>query len=247
LEEGTRRSWDADNQQAEAARSAYARSQMQMRQWNKELNEFAEMQKFYQERGEEPPYKTIGAFRRAYRSAEGSLAYAKTHYYRRDVKQYEEFAKALGQHRMPKTLAEFQQMKYNDRKEFELFNGFKKANQKKHISALVSFDVYKQVSKEIDEKLVGQTIGGITIKGKVTHFIDRVIGEYQESDYKQRGKRQGVLIDALKAIIDNNPTASKTEINDIGERSVSFDYGGYRLTIDPDNCLLIQTNKIKKK
>lgn len=184
-------------------------------------------------------------FRRAYRSEEGSLAYAKTHFMRRDMRQYDEFEKVLGAN-MTKTLAEFQEMKYNKKAEFELFVGYKIANKKQHISPLVTFEVYKQVSKEIDEKLVGQTIGGITIKGKVTHFIDRVIGDYQESDYKQEGKRQGVSVDALRAIIDNNPNSSKTETNERGERSISFDYGGCRLTIDADTGILVQTNRLRK-
>lgn len=245
LEKDTRRPMD-EEKQGDNARSAYARSQMQMRQWNNEMNRFAEYQKLCEDRGEEPAYKSLGAFRRAYRSEEGSLSYAKSHYYRRDEKQYGEFADVLGLHRMPKTLAKFQELKYNKKQEFELFVGYKIANKKQHISPLVSFEVYKQVSKEIDNKLVGQTIDGITIKGKVTHFIDRVIGEYQESDYKQPGKRQGVPIDALKAIIDNNPPVSKKNINERGERSVSYDYGGYRLTLDPDKCILVQTNKVKK-
>lgn len=162
------------------------------------------------------------------------------------MREFNEFESIIGKENMPKTLAKFQELKYNKKQEFELFVGYKIANKKQHISPLVSFEVYKQVSKEIDNKLVGQTIDGITIKGKVTHFIDRVIGEYQESDYKQPGKRQGVPIDALKAIIDNNPPVSKKNINERGERSVSYDYGGYRLTLDPDKCILVQTNKVKK-
>lgn len=113
LEKDTRRPMD-EEKQSDSARSAYARSQMQMRQWNNEMNEFAKMQEHY---GDNAPYKTLGAFRRAYRSEEGSLSYAKSHYYRRDEKQYGEFADVLGLHRMPKNLAEFQQMKYNKDKQ----------------------------------------------------------------------------------------------------------------------------------
>lgn len=106
--------------------------------------------------------------------------------------------------------------------------------------------MYKEVSQEIDKELVGKNIGNITITGKTTHFIDRVIGEYQESQYPQRGKRQGVPIEALKVIIENNPKISKTIVNDIGERSVSFDFNGYRLTVNPDTGKLVQTNKVRK-
>lgn len=109
LEENTHKPFNSDPQ-SEAARGAYARSQMQMRQWNNEMNEFAEMQKL---QGEEPTYKSLGAFRRAYRSEEGTLAYAKSHYARRDAVELESIRRVLGAGNAPTTLAKFQEMKYN--------------------------------------------------------------------------------------------------------------------------------------
>lgn len=89
LEAGTKRAWTvADKKninQSQAARDEYARGQQLMRQWNKELNAFGEMTEAYREAGKEPPYKTIGAFRRAYRSEEGSTGYTKSHYWRNDI------------------------------------------------------------------------------------------------------------------------------------------------------------------
>lgn len=109
LEEGTRRPW-IGGQQGEAARAEYAKSQMQMRRWNKELNEFAQMKQRF---GDNAPYKTLGAFRRAYRSQEGTLSYAKSHYYKRDKKEYDEFEEVVGKENMSETLEKFQELKYN--------------------------------------------------------------------------------------------------------------------------------------
>lgn len=109
LEEDTRRPMD-EEKQGDNARSAYARSQMQMRQWNKEINEFAKMQEHY---GDNAQYKNLGAFRRAYRSEEGSLAYAKTHYYRRDERELEGIRNVLGTEKAPQSLAKLQSLKYN--------------------------------------------------------------------------------------------------------------------------------------
>ena len=114
LEQNTRLPFGIDPQ-SEQAREAYARSQMQMRRWNKELNEFSKMRELY---GADAPYKTLGAFRRAYRSEEGSLPYAKTHYYRRDEKQYEEFKEVLGEENVSEIFDKFQEMKYNKKAEF---------------------------------------------------------------------------------------------------------------------------------
>ncbi len=73
------------------------------------------------ERGEETPYKTLGAFRRAYRSQEGSPAYAKTHYYHRDTQELEIYKQVLGAKRTPQTLAKLQSLKYNkDSSEYKL-------------------------------------------------------------------------------------------------------------------------------
>lgn len=241
LEKNTRRPMDEDLQ-SDSARSAYTRSQMQMRQWNNEMNRFAEYQKLCAERGEEPAYKSLGAFRRAYRSEEGSLAYAKTHYYRRDMREFTEFESVLGRQNMPATLAEFQAMKYNKKEEFALLYGYKVAVEKQDISSLVSFKVYKQVSKAIDRKLVGKIFEGIRIKGKITHFIDRIIGEYQESEYKQEGKRQGVKIDdALDAL--QNPISKRERKNADGTISLTFISNKCKVTVNPRTGILIQTNK----
>lgn len=192
--------------------------------------------------GKDFPYSNIGAFRRSYRAKEGTAAHTRSHNLIRDYKQFTEFKSIIGKENMPKTLAEFQTLKYNKKEDFELLSGFKKANLKNHISPLVSFKVYKQVSKEIDEKLVGQTLGDITIKGKVTHFIDRVIGEYQESDYKQEGKRQGVRIDdALDAL--QNPLSKKERINEDGTKSLTFVGAKCKVTVNPVTGMLIQTNR----
>lgn len=128
-----------------------------MRQWNKELNEYAEMQERF---GKDAPYKTLGAFWRAFRSEEGTLSYAKSHYFRRDERQFEEFKDVLGEENIHKILEEFQEMKYNKKEEFALYSGYKTAQKKHDIYSLVSFKVYKDVSREIDKELVGKQIGG---------------------------------------------------------------------------------------
>jgi N-acetylneuraminic acid mutarotase len=62
---------DADSrdfQQTERLRKEYAQGQAKMRQWNAELVEYERMKAHYKSLGEEPPYKTLGAFRRAKRA-----------------------------------------------------------------------------------------------------------------------------------------------------------------------------------
>ncbi|MCH5148752.1 MAG: hypothetical protein J1G05_05260 [Clostridiales bacterium] len=122
--------------------------------WNKKLNEFANMQELL---GKDAPYKTLGAFRRAYRTDEGSLPYAKTHYYRRDSKQYEELKEILGADALPKSLNMFQDMKYSKTKvsEYhrlqELKNQIEKGNATPPYNRdLVDSPEYRQKFEELD-------------------------------------------------------------------------------------------------
>lgn len=68
----------------------YAAWQAGNRQLNAEAKEYAEMQAYYKTNGEEPPYKTIGAFRRARRADEVSPAFKAWRYRNVDGKKNKE-------------------------------------------------------------------------------------------------------------------------------------------------------------
>ena len=68
------------------------------------------------------PYKTLSAYRRAHRKGEDSFDYKKSHNLLKDYEQYGRWKKVLGDKEMPETLAEFQEMKYNNNKKFELLH-----------------------------------------------------------------------------------------------------------------------------
>ena len=103
------------------------------------------MQEMY---GNNAPYKTLGAFRRAYRSEEGSLPYAKTHYYRRDTKQFEEFKEILGAENVPETFDKFREIKYNKEKhnflQLQEFRDYKKDNPK---ASKANFETAKRLKE----------------------------------------------------------------------------------------------------
>lgn len=144
---------------------------------------------------------------------------------------------------MSETLEKFRQMKYNEKEEFELLEGYEKAREKQDINALVTFKVYKEVSAEIDRELVGKTFEGIGIKGKKTHFIDRIIGQYQESDYPQPGKRQGVKISEAIATL-SEPVRKSMRENADGSLSLSLFGRDCRGVVDLNTGRLIHTNRI---
>lgn len=97
------------------------------------------MKAYYAEQGQEPPYKSLGAFRREARKPAESQAPAmkawKRHY--GDQQQYERWKEIVGIENMPKTLAKFQEMKYNRNtqeqyarleKTFQRYSAYKRDN-----------------------------------------------------------------------------------------------------------------------
>lgn len=83
------------------------------------------------------------------------------------------------------------------------------------------------------------TSDGIEVKGYKTHFIDRVIGTYQDKDGYAR---EGVSVDEVIYVLQN----SKTQKDKIKNGLKSRTYFGVdsTVTINPDTGILIQTNHI---
>ncbi len=84
-------------------------------------------EKLYYERarralGKDFPYSDIGAFRRSYRTKEGTTAYTKSHNLIKDYQQFEQQRNILGDGGV-KTFAKYREMKYNeDRREYDSLN-----------------------------------------------------------------------------------------------------------------------------
>ena len=92
---------------------SYAAWQAGNRQLNRETLEYERMREHYAGRESEMPYKTLGSFRKARRSDNLSPAFKKWRYRNADKQQYERWKGIVGERYMPKTVDEFQQIKYN--------------------------------------------------------------------------------------------------------------------------------------
>lgn len=120
---------------------AYAAWQVGNRQLNREMLEYGRMREYYKGREDEMPYKSLGTFRTARRSNNLSPAFKKWKYRNADKNQYERWKEIIGEEEMPKTLDDFQGMKYNkDTKEtfthlenvFQGYSAYKRLIQKLH-------------------------------------------------------------------------------------------------------------------
>ena len=133
-----------------------------------------------------------------------------------------------------------------DNNQMRLLEGFKKAVDKGDISVLVGIDRYIEISKEIDDKLVGITTkDGIKIKEYGTHFIDRVIGQHAHDDIPKKGMRRGVDINEIKESL-LNPNKIKFSIVKNEERN-QYINSEVKVTLDIDRGRLIQTSQNKKR
>ena len=112
--------------------------------------------------------------------------------------------------------------------------GYNKAVEKGDISALTGFEQYQEVARRIDSEVVGiVTSDGVIIKGYVTHFIDRVIGSYEQ-------KREPVSLEMVKECL-TKPLTIVDSIRTSSAVSREYNIRGFETAVNPTKGLLIQT------
>ena len=123
----------------------------------------------------------------------------------------------------------------------ELFEGYMLGVDKKEIHPPIGFEYYQKVAEEVEAKLVGiTTADGEKIESYSTHFINRVIGQYAETEKGRPHARIGTSVDKVKAILTEPDMISEPkEIND-DLRKVYFKKGFGYATISIQDHRLIQ-------
>nr|DAL93577.1 MAG TPA: minor capsid protein [Caudoviricetes sp.] len=101
---------------SEEERNAYAAWQAKQRQIYHERLYFEQAK---QRLGKAMPYESIAAFRRSYRTAEDTFAHKRSHNLIKDYKEYNELKAVLQGDDLPKTLAEYQKLRYNNDVKYE--------------------------------------------------------------------------------------------------------------------------------
>ena len=146
----------------------YNHNQALQRQWIQEFKEYHQSKALY---GKDFPYTTLGGFRRASRS--GSSQYEIIHKRNIDNNQYERWKETLGEKNMPNSLAEFQELKYNEKKQFDCLQEYKNIIKEGKMSPLVEFKQFYTTKNHFDDKFIGQTaVNGVKIEKVSFHFVD---------------------------------------------------------------------------
>ena len=136
-------------------------------------------------------------------------------------------------------------MKYNisPAKEKELVQGYRTAIGKGDISPFITFEQYKQVAERIENELIGlKTVAGYEVKGYVTHFIDRVIGQVVEP---HKNMRMGVPIEDVKEALLHGE-ADKAKFNK-GKPSQVIKSAKCKVALNPNTKCLIQVSPKGRK
>ncbi len=152
-----------------------------------------------------------------------------------DRSQWEHYKEILGIN-APQDFTDFCNLKYSD--EWDSFKAYAHSIENGWLTALAGFDLYKNISSEIDHVLVGETLpNGIKITGKSDHYIDRTIGSVED-------RRTGVSVqDALQTI--KKPAKTDPVVSRPNGRSQRFIGEKATVTINPDTGNLIQVNPTK--
>lgn len=131
------------------------------------------------------------------------------------------------------------------RKNNMLLKGYEKAVNKGDISSFVTFDTYRTTAENIEKELIGlKAKGGIIVLGYKTHFIDRIIGQYESSNEPVKGMRKGVNIQSVKNALKQGTMKTKAD-KKTGKKSINYITDECIVSVNPVTKILIQTTPKK--
>ena len=133
------------------------------------------------------------------------------------------------------SIEEFAKIQYNE-DDWKAFKAYTSSIKSGELTPLADFKLYQNISKEMDEKLVGiVTSNGITITGKSNHSIARVIGSVEQ---RRSGVSADDVLDAL-----TNKDAEILPVKELKNgKSQKFKNQKVEVSINPDTGNVIQVN-----
>ena len=160
-------------------------------------------------------------------------------------KHYDIWRKSIGADDTPKTLAKYYDMKYNNKKEYELLNRYVKSVESGAMSPLINYSGFKSLINEIDNQIIGiSTSAGLVIRSQSNHFVERVVGTMK--DPKNGKIRNGVSISDIKATLQKPKRIDEVKYDSDGKPSIKYHGEICQVTVNPLDSNLIQVNPKRK-
>ena len=160
-----------------------------------------------------------------------------------DKKQFEKY-KNLGYDGV-KLFDDFQKIKYNDTKEWDIVKGYTGIVQKGEISPLVKYSNFKKHHNELEDKLIGmKTTDGVKIKSVSYHFTGRAIGTHDwanpnnSKEIMKKLNHKHVPSEALLKCVNEGKLSKKTN------ESCVFYTEECQIAINPHTGNLGQCNRL---
>ena len=160
-----------------------------------------------------------------------------------DKKQFEKY-KNLGYDGV-KLFDDFQKIKYNDTKEWDIVKGYTGIVQKGEISPLVKYSNFKKHHNELEDKLIGmKTADGVKIKSVSYHFTGRAIGTHDwanpnnSKEIMKKLNHKHVPSEALLKCVNEGKLSKKTN------ESCVFYTEECQIAINPHTGNLVQCNRL---
>ncbi|MBQ2801724.1 MAG: minor capsid protein [Lachnospiraceae bacterium] len=138
------------------------------------------------------------------------------------------------------SIEEFAKIRYNAN-EWKQFKAYTSSIKTGELTPLADFELYKNISKQMDELLVGALSNtGVKITGKSNHSIARVIGSIEQ-------RRNGVSVkDVLDALTNKDSEILPVKVLKNG-KSQKFRNGIVEVSVNPDTGNIIQVNPVHSR
>ena len=140
---------------------------------------------------------------------------------------------------------DFQKIKYNDTKEWDIVKGYTGIVQKGEISPLVKYSNFKKHHNELEDKLIGmKTTDGVKIKSVSYHFTGRAIGTHDwanpnnSKEIMKKLNHKHVPSEALLKCVNEGKLSKKTN------ESCVFYTEECQIAINPHTGNLVQCNRL---
>lgn len=154
---------------------------------------------------------------------------------------YQNWSKEIGINNSIEILAKYYDVKYTDSPRYELLQKYAKSVSGGMLSPISGFDIYEQYHSRIQAELVGQTVGGTQITGQSQHFLERVFGCMR--DPKTGRPRNGTALEDVLDCLRNPVEIQPVRVGPDGKRSFLVLGHRAKVSVNPDDGLLIQTNR----